>query len=102
MPGASPPRLGGRTRRDDYGTCVGKGQTKSDKERKASLESLSPPPSKAGRDASDGKKPWLWMLLFSLLQMGGSSSKTTPLKRIKKNKKKNWDEFDPYNLKRHT
>ena len=28
------------------------------------------------------------MLLFSLLQMGGSSSKTTPLKRIKKKKKK--------------
>ena len=34
-PGASTPRLGGRTRRDEYVTCVGKGQTKSDQERKA-------------------------------------------------------------------
>ena len=33
-PGASPPRLGGRPWRDRYGTCVGKGQTKSDQERK--------------------------------------------------------------------
>ena len=81
---------------------MGKGQTTSDQGKKASVESLSTPPFRAGRDASDGKKPWLWMLLFSLLQMGGSSSKTTPLKRIKKNKQKNWDEFDPYNLKRHT
>ena len=29
-PGAPPPDLGGRTRRDEYSTCVGKGQTKSD------------------------------------------------------------------------
>ena len=34
-PGASPTRLGGRTRRDEYDTCVGKGQTKSDQEGKA-------------------------------------------------------------------
>ena len=34
-PGASPPCLGGRTGRDEYGTCIGKGQTKSDQERKA-------------------------------------------------------------------
>ena len=34
-PGASPPHLGGRTRRDEYVACVGKGQTKSDRERKA-------------------------------------------------------------------
>ena len=34
-PGASPTRLGGRTRRDEYGTCVSKGQTKSDQEGKA-------------------------------------------------------------------
>ena len=36
-PGASPPRLGGRARRDEYGTCIAKGQTKSDQERKASV-----------------------------------------------------------------
>ena len=33
--GASPPRLSGRTRRDEYDACFGKGQTKSDQERKA-------------------------------------------------------------------
>ena len=46
-----------------------------------------------------GKKPWPWMLLFSLLQMGASCSKTIPLKCIKK--KKCWDKFYPQNLKRH-
>ena len=34
-PGTSPPRLSGRTRRDEYDACFGKGQTKSDQERKA-------------------------------------------------------------------
>ena len=34
-PGASPPRLSGRSRRNEYGTCVSKGQTKSDQERQA-------------------------------------------------------------------
>ena len=34
-PGASPPRLGGRTWRDECVACVGKGQTKSDREGKA-------------------------------------------------------------------
>ena len=33
-PGASPSRLGGRARRDEYGACIGKGQTKSDQGRK--------------------------------------------------------------------
>ena len=33
--GTSPPCLGGRTGRDEYGTCVGEGQTKSDQEGKA-------------------------------------------------------------------
>ena len=46
------------------------------------MKSLSTPPSRAGRDASSGKKPQLWMPLFSLLQMGANSSKTTPLKGI--------------------
>ena len=36
-PGASPPRLGGRARRDEYSTCISKGQTKSDQRRKASV-----------------------------------------------------------------
>ena len=34
-PGSSPPCLGGRTGRDEYDTCVGKGQSKSDQEGKA-------------------------------------------------------------------
>ena len=36
-PGASPPHLHGRTGRDEYGTCVGKGETKSNQGRKASV-----------------------------------------------------------------
>ena len=36
------------------------------------------------------------MLLFSFLQMGANSSRTTPLKRILKN----WDNFDPQSLKK--
>ena len=74
------------------------GTTKSDQGRETLVESLSTPPSKAGWHAFDGKKPWLWMLLFSLLQMGTSSSRTTPLKCIFK---KSWDKFDPQNLKRY-
>ena len=35
IPGASPPHLGGRTGRDNYVTCISKGQTKSDQESKA-------------------------------------------------------------------
>ena len=34
-PGAFPPRLSGRTRRDECDACVSKGQTKSDQEGKA-------------------------------------------------------------------
>ena len=34
-PGASPPRLSGRTRRDTCDACIGKGNTKSDQEGKA-------------------------------------------------------------------
>ena len=49
---------------NEYGTSIGKGQTKSDQGRKASVESLSTPPSRAGRDASGGKKPQLWMCFF--------------------------------------
>ena len=36
-PGTSPPHLGGRTGRDEYNACDGKGQIKSDQERKALL-----------------------------------------------------------------
>ena len=35
IPGASPPHLDGRTKRDEYVACIGKRQTNSDQERKA-------------------------------------------------------------------
>ena len=54
----------------------------SDQGRKALVDSLSTPPSRAGKDTSSWKKPQLWMPPFSLLQMGASSSRTTPLKCI--------------------
>ena len=42
------------------------------------MEDLSPPLSRAGRVASGRIKPRHWVLLFSLLQMGASSPRTTP------------------------
>ena len=54
-PGASPPHLGGKTWRDKFSACVSKGQTKSNQERKALVESPSTPPFRAGRDASGRK-----------------------------------------------
>ena len=54
----------------------------SDKGRKASGESLSTPPSRAGRDASSGKKPRLWMLLLYHLHMGAICPRNTPLQSI--------------------
>ena len=44
----------------------------SDQGRKALVERLSTPPPRVRRDTSGGKKPQLWMPLFSLLQMGAS------------------------------
>ena len=35
--GASPPHLGGKNRRDNYGACISKGQAKSDEGRKGSV-----------------------------------------------------------------
>ena len=61
------------------------------------MESLSTPPSRAGRDASDGRKHRCWSPLFSLLQMQGTqSSRLTPLNCVLKN----WDKFDPQSLKK--
>ena len=37
-PGASPPHLGGRARRDEYGTCIAKGQTSLTREGKIRCE----------------------------------------------------------------
>ena len=50
------------------------------REGKLLVENLSPLLSRAGMDDSDRKKPQLWMLLFPFLQIGASSSRTTPLK----------------------
>ena len=61
--GASPPCFGGRTRRDEYVTCVGKGQSPKRKEKLSCKVCLYPhldqggmPPVERGR----------WSLLFSL------------------------------------
>ena len=64
-PGASPPRLGGRTGRDECDACVGKGQTKSGtRKEKLLVKSLSTPPSRAGRDVC-GRKTVLVTLFLS-------------------------------------
>ena len=55
IPGTSPPHLGGRTGRDEYGTCISKGQTKSDQEGKAFGVKSVYTPSTAGKDASSRK-----------------------------------------------
>ena len=93
-PGASSPHFVGRTRRDEYVTCVGKGQTKSDQEKKSFGVNLSTPPSRARRDASCRKRvlvSFSLSLSLSLLQTGASNSSLTPLNCILKN----WDRFDP-------
>ena len=92
-PWCIPPHLGSRTRRDEYSACVSEGQTKSDQGRKASVSSLSTPPSRAGRDAS-GRK--MVLVTFFLLQMGANNSSLTPSNCILKN----WDRFDPQSLKK--
>ena len=63
-PDACLPRLGGRTGRDEYVVCVSKGQTKSDQERKALVQSLSTSPSAAGRDASGRKSAGHFLLSY--------------------------------------
>ena len=68
-PGTSPPLLGGRTGRDQYGACVGKGQTKFNQGRGNSVESLSTAPSRAGKDASSGRKQRCWSLFFFLFNI---------------------------------
>ena len=83
-PGASPPRLGGRTGRDEYDAYVGKGQTKSDQKRKAFGVKSIYTPSKDGAGC------------FFFLQMGANNSSLTPLNCILKN----WDRFDPQGLKK--
>ena len=99
-PGASPPHLGGRTRRDSNETpTFTRDRLTLAREGSLGGTPVSPPPSRAERDASSRKKkkkkPWHWAPLFSLLQMGDSSSRITHLNCILKN----WDKFDPQSLK---
>ena len=61
------------------------------------MESLSTPPSKAGRDASSGKKPRLWMLGFFCYRW----ELAVPEPLLYNVFFKNWDKFDPQSLKRH-
>ena len=81
--------------------ALGRDRLSPTREGKLWLENLSTPPSRAEKGASGGKNPWIWMLLFSLLQVGASSSRTTPLKYIKKRKKKIGTSLIPQSLKRY-
>ena len=80
--GAPPPCLGGRTQRDDSETPVSVKDRLTPAREGSLVEDLSPSPSRAERDTSGRKKPWHWVPLFSLLQMGANSSRTTPLNCI--------------------
>ena len=61
-PGASPPHLGGRTRRDEYVACVGKGQTKSNQEGKAfGVVCLHP---HLGQRGTPPVERWSWSIFF--------------------------------------
>ena len=81
-PGASPPLLSGRTGRDDSETPVSV-RDRLTLAREGSLGGRPvSTPSRAWRDASGRKKPRHWALLFSLIQMGTNSSRTTPLNCI--------------------
>ena len=64
-PGASPPCLSGRNGRDEYVACIGKGQTKSDQERKTLVLILSTSPSRAERDTSGRKRVLVTFFLSS-------------------------------------
>ena len=75
-------------------TALVKDKLRATREGKLLVENLSPPPSRAGMDDFGRKKPQLWMLIFVLLQIGASSSRTTLLKCILKN----WGKFDPQSL----
>ena len=83
-PCVSPPRLGGRTRRDEEGACVSKGQTKSDQEGKlqckvclhSHLEHGGTPPVKKK------KKPRLWRHFFLSYRWELAVPEPPPLKCI--------------------
>ena len=90
-PGASPPRLGGRTGREECDACVGKGRNKSDREGKAFGVKSVYTPSSAGSDAS-GRKNGAGRF-FSVSQMGANNSSLTPLNCILEN-------WDPQGLKK--
>ena len=87
-PGASPPHLGGRARRDEYGTCIAKGQTSLTREGKIRCEVWQHPHLEQGE--TPPVERWRWLLFF-LLQMGAKNSSLTPLNCILKN----WDRSDP-------
>ena len=78
-PSASPPHLSGRTERDEGDACVGEGLTKSDQGRNALVESLCTAPSRAGKDASDGKT-MVVVVTFSLLTDGSQQFQNNSLK----------------------
>ena len=62
-PGASPPRLGGRTRRDEDVTCAGKGQSPTRKEKLWCNVCLHPHLEQGGMPLVERGR---WLLFFSL------------------------------------
>ena len=63
-PGASPPRLGGRTGRDKCGACLGKGQTEPDQGGKLRCKVCLHPHLEQG--GTPLVERWRWSLFFSL------------------------------------
>ena len=96
IPAASPPHLRGRTRRDsnEKPAFIRDRLTPASKEAWVEHLSLHPHLEQRGMPPVE-KKPWNWASLFSLLQMGASSSRITLLSCILKT----WDKFDPQSLK---
>ena len=92
-PGASPARLGGRTGRDKYGSCIGRDRLSPTREGKLWCNVCLHPCLEQG-----GMPPverW-GLLVFSLLQKGANNCSLTPLNCMLKN----WDRFDPQSLKK--
>ena len=63
-PGTSPSHLCGRTGRDEYVACVGKGKTKSDQEGKFWCKFCLHPD--LGQGGMSLAERWRWLLFFSL------------------------------------
>ena len=73
---------------------------KSSQGREALVESLSTPPSIAGRDASDGRKQRCWPLFFFFFSLTDGNYSKSQTHTFGLCVLKNWDKFDPQSLKK--